>query len=131
MNFGDILDKWEASSKSKIIDKDAAAEKKEAQKNLARSSYVQKIKPQDTIDLHGMTQEEAWKALDIFVANSRRKGLQKVLIIHGKGLHSADSEGVLGSVVKKFIQYDSRLGASGNADRCHGGSGATWVVIRQ
>ena len=46
------------------------------------------------------------------------------------GKYFADSEGVLGSVVKKFIQGDSRLGASGNADRCHGGSGATWVVIR-
>ncbi len=130
MNFGDILDKWESSGKSKIIDKDAAAEKDDARKKIARASYVQKLQPQDTIDLHGMTQEEAWNALNVFVSNAKRKGLQKVLIIHGKGLHSADSEGVLGSVVKKFIQGDSRLGASGNADRCHGGSGATWVVIR-
>ena len=65
-----------------------------------------------------------------FVANAMRRGLQKVLIIHGKGIHSADSEGVLGGLVKKFIEGDQRLGASGKADKNHGGSGATWVAVR-
>ena len=130
MNFGDILDKWESSQKGQIVDKDAAAQKAKSERNFNRSSYIQKLAPQDTIDLHGMTQEEAWKALNDFVANARRRGLQKVLIIHGKGIHSADSEGVLGSVVKKFIEGDQRLGASGKADKFHGGSGATWVAVR-
>ena len=130
MNFGDILDKWESSQKNQIIDKDAAAQKLEAQKNASRSSFIQKLAPQDTLDLHGMTQDEAWKALNDFVANARRRGLQKILIIHGKGIHSTDSGGVLGSVVKKFIEGDQRLGASGKADKFHGGSGATWVAVR-
>lgn len=130
MNFGDILDKWESSQKGQIVDKDAAAEKAEAKKKASRSSCIQNLAPQDTLDLHGMTQEEAWKALNDFVANAKRRGLQKVLIIHGKGIHSTDSEGVLGSVVKKFIEGDQRLGASGKADRFHGGSGATWVAVR-
>lgn len=130
MNFDDILDKWESSQKGQIVDKDAAAEKLEAQKTASRASYIQKLAPQDTLDLHGMTQEQAWKALNDFVANARRRGLQKILIIHGKGIHSADSEGVLGSVVKTFIERDQRLGASGKADKFHGGSGATWVAVR-
>ncbi len=130
MNFGEILDKWEAGNKGGIVDKDAAAQKARLKTKMSRSSYVQKLPPQDTIDLHGLTQEEARKALDAFVANARRRGLQKILIIHGKGLHSEDSEGVLGSVVRKFIESDARLGASGKADKCHGGSGATWVAVR-
>jgi len=131
MNFGDILKQWESSQNSQIIDKDAAAEKLETQKKMRRSSYIQNLAPQDTLDLHGKTQEEAWKALNDFIANAKRRGFQKVLIIHGKGIHSADSEGVLGNVVKNFIEGDQRLGASGKADKFHGGSGATWVVVRQ
>lgn len=130
MNFGDILDKWESSQKSQIIDKDAAAEKLAAQNMARRSSYIQNLAPQASLDLHGKTQEEAWKALNDFVADAKRRGLQKILIIHGKGIHSADSEGVLGGVVKKFIEGDQRLGASGKADKFHGGSGATWVAVR-
>ena len=130
MNFGDILDKWESSQKNKIIDKDAEAESLERKKKASRPSFIQNLAPQDTLDLHGLTQDEAWKAMNDFVANAMRRGLQKVLIIHGKGIHSADSEGVLGGLVKKFIEGDQRLGASGKADKNHGGSGATWVAVR-
>ncbi|MBQ6028598.1 MAG: Smr/MutS family protein [Treponema sp.] len=130
MNFGDILDKWESSQKGQIVDKDAEAEKQEAKEKSRRASYIQKLSPQATLDLHGKNQEEAWKALNDFVAAAKRQGLQKILIIHGKGIHSADSEGVLGGVVRKFIEGDQRLGASGSADKFHGGSGATWVAVR-
>ncbi len=130
MNFGDILDKWEKSGDRKIIDKDAAKEKADAQKNMRRASYVQKLSPQDAIDLHGLTQDEAWKALNDFVANAKRRGLQKILIIHGKGIHSTGGEGALGKLVQTFIERDQRLGASGKADKNHGGSGATWVAVR-
>ena len=49
MNFGDILDKWESSGKSKIIDKDAAAEKDDARKKIARASYD--VKEGDVIEI--------------------------------------------------------------------------------
>ncbi len=130
MNFGEILDKWEAGGKRAVVDKDAAAQKNAAKKNMARASYIQNLPPQDSIDLHGMTQEEAWKALNDFVAAAKFRGLQKILIIHGKGIHSADSKGALTGLVQKFIQGDQRLGASGPADKAHGGSGATWVAVR-
>ena len=130
MNFGDILDKWEAGGKRAVIDKDAEAQKSQAKKNMARASYVQNLAPQDSIDLHGMTQDQAWKALNDFVAAAKFRGLQKILIIHGKGIHSADSKGALTGLVKKFIEGDQRLGASGPADKAHGGNGATWVAVR-
>ena len=60
MNFGDILDKWEAGGKRAVEDKDAEAQKSAAKKNMARASYIQKLAPQDSIDLHGMTQDQAW-----------------------------------------------------------------------
>lgn len=130
MNFGDILDKWEAGGNRMVMDKDAEQEKRAAQKNMARASYIQKLAPQDSIDLHGLTQEQAWKALNDFVSNAKRRGLQKILIIHGKGIHSADSKGALTGLVQKFVEGDQRLGANGKADKAHGGSGATWVAVR-
>ena len=131
MNFGDILDRWESSGKSQFFDKDAAAEKLLAQKQSQSLSYIQKLPPQDRIDLHGMTQDEAWKALNDFVAAAKFRGLKKILIIHGKGIHSAGGEGALGKLVQNFIERDQRLGASGSADKAHGGKGATWVAVRQ
>lgn len=129
-NFGDILNQWEAKHGSGIVDKDAADEKAALQKKMQSRRYIDSLKPQAVLDLHGSTQDEAWKKLNDFVQDARRRGLQKVMIIHGKGIHSQGGDGVLGEVVRKFIEYDQRLGASGKADREHGGSGATWVVVR-
>ncbi|MBQ4014868.1 MAG: Smr/MutS family protein [Treponema sp.] len=131
MNFGDILDKWEAGGHKAIVDKDAAAQKSADKKKMSGASYVQKLPPQDSLDLHGMTQEQAWKALNDFVAAAKFRGLKKILIIHGKGIHSQDSKGALTELVKRFIEGDQRLGAYGFSDKEHGGSGATWVAVRQ
>ena len=78
-----------------------------------------------------MTQEQAWKALNDFVAAAKFRGLKKILIIHGKGIHSQDSKGALTELVKRFVEGDQRLGAYGFSDKEHGGSGATWVAVRQ
>lgn len=132
MDFGEILNQWNAAhGNAATFDKDAQRESLDVRKKMRDSEFVKKLPPQDTIDLHGLTQDEAWKALNTFVANSRRRGLRKILIIHGKGIHSGQGDGVLGSLVRRFVQEDQRLGASGQADRTQGGSGATWVIVRQ
>ena len=113
------------------VDKDAAAQKSADKKKMSSASYVQKLPPQDSLDLHGMTQEQAWKALNDFVAAAKFRGLKKILIIHGKGIHSQDSKGALTELVKRFIEGDQRLGAYGFSDKEHGGRGATWVAVRQ
>ncbi len=133
-DFGDILNQWEKSfgnDAHDIFDKDAQREKFEEREKMRDSEYVKKLQPQDTIDLHGLTQEEARKALDIFVANAKRRGLRKILVVHGKGIHSQAGDGVLSALVRDFIEADSRLGQFGRADKTMGGSGATWVVVRQ
>ena len=133
-DFGDILNQWEKScgnESHKTFDKDSQRENFEEREKMRDSEYVKKLPPQDTIDLHGLTQEEARKALDIFVANAKRRGLRKILVIHGKGIHSGEGDGVLSSLVRNFIEADSRLGQFGRADKTMGGSGATWVVVRQ
>ena len=114
-----------------VIDKDAAAEEYEYRSKIESREYLRKMRPEEVIDLHGMTKDEAWQRLNGFVTECKRRGLHKILIIHGKGNHSHGTDPVLGEMVRSFIECDKRLGSSGHPDRNHGGSGATWVIIRQ
>ncbi len=86
-------------------------------------------KPEAVIDLHGMTRDEAWPRLESFFADCRRRGLEKVLIIHGKGTHSGNGS-VLISLVRHFLEQNPHAGESGFSTREEGGSGATWVILK-
>jgi len=88
-----------------------------------------KGQPQAILDLHGMNSREAEQVLDNFIQSARRRGLQRVLIVHGKGHHSP-GEPVLKGVVRKYLEKCPYTGAFGPADRKQGGRGATWVVVR-
>ncbi|MCM1321778.1 MAG: Smr/MutS family protein [Bacteroides sp.] len=113
-----------------IEDKDAAMENAEEKNRLNSRALLHSMPYDDTIDLHGLTGDEAWKKLDSFIAACCRRGFCKVLIIHGKGNHSNDTP-VLRGMVRTFIEQDSRLGEFGFADNADGGKGATWVIIRK
>lgn len=114
-----------------IVDKDAELEEYNQKKKMENREFLKNMRPEDKIDLHGMTREEAWQRLNSFVSTCKMRGLKKILIIHGKGNHSNGSDPVLGEMVRNFIETDKRLGASGHPDRNHGGNGATWVIIKQ
>lgn len=92
-------------------------------------SKLLRMAPQAFLDLHGMTRDEAWSALERFFTDSRRRELRKVLIIHGKGNHSGN-RAVLPELVSTYLRRSPHAGESGKADRQNGGSGATWVILR-
>ena len=113
-----------------VVDKDKIASL-EAERNRERSQlYIKKIPVEAKIDLHGLTREEARSRLSIFVGDCVKRGLRKILIVHGKGIHTTGSDPVLGEEVRKFIEQDRRCGRSGHPDRRMGGSGATWVFLK-
>ncbi len=85
---------------------------------------------QDTLDLHGLSGKEAQAELARFVRSLRRRGLRKGMIIHGKGLHSAEGS-ILGPLVRSFLESSLDIGEFGHAARKDGGSGATWFILRQ
>lgn len=116
-----------------VYDKDAYAESTpthetgpEARKRHRR--LIQK-EPDAVIDLHGLTQEEAWDELDRFFEDSRRKGFEKLCIVHGKGTHS-DGDAVLKHLTRRFIERCPFAGESGHNSADSGGSGATWVILK-
>jgi len=83
-----------------------------------------------TLDLHGMTQEETRIALNDFLRNCRRRGIRRALVIHGKGYHSR-GPAVLGNLVKDLLRNSKEVEDFGPAPPQKGGSGATWVLLRQ
>lgn len=85
---------------------------------------------QDVLDLHGLTGREAREEISRFVRSMRRRDLRKGLIVHGKGLHSADGS-VLAPLVKEYLEMSTEIGEFGRATRKDGGSGATWFILRQ
>ncbi len=122
------MDLW--LSRYGTVDKDKIQDEALERQKLSDREYLINLKPEAVIDLHGLTREEAEEQLNIFIGDCKRRGLKKVLIIHGKGNHSTGSDSILGPMVRLFIENDSRLGTSGHPDRNHGGNGATWVLIK-
>ncbi|MCK5673758.1 MAG: Smr/MutS family protein [Spirochaetales bacterium] len=92
-------------------------------------SFLRKLPPEAEIDLHGKTIEESEQLLSGFLKGSSRKGLRKVLIIHGKGKHSKSGP-VLGMWVKHYLETSSISGETGHPDKRDGGIGATWVILK-
>lgn len=89
-----------------------------------------KLPVERSIDLHGLTVDSARSALDSFIISARSAGIRKILIVHGKGSHGGSS-GVLREFVRKYLQENPAIGATGSPPIRDGGSGATWAVIRQ
>lgn len=112
------------------VDKDALFEQEEARNKYHSRSSLVEMRPQARIDLHGLKKDEAWARLESFVSECESKGIKKIMIVHGKGLHTHGTDPVLGELVRKFIEQDKRLGTSGHPDSSEGGKGATWVILK-
>ena len=83
------------------------------------------------LDLHGMTQAEARRALAGFVSGSRAAGRRCVLVITG---HGRMSGGILKSAVPRWLhEPDLRrhVLAIAPARPQHGGSGALYILLRK
>jgi DNA-nicking Smr family endonuclease len=110
-----------------VRDKDAEAEYELSRTERRRRLHVKR--PDAVIDIHGLTRDEAWEALEHFFAGAGERGFEKLLVIHGKGNHSR-TESVLKRVVREFIERCPFAGESGYAKPAAGGSGATWVLLK-
>jgi DNA-nicking Smr family endonuclease len=130
MKFAEIFDKWERGKQlqnNKIFDKDAEAESNEP--GFADKRRLRSKKPDDVLDIHGLTRDEAWISLDRFFENARSLGFEKLRIIHGKGNHSKE-DAVLKRCVREFIEKCPNAGESGYEKASGGGTGATWVLLK-
>jgi DNA-nicking Smr family endonuclease len=89
---------------------------------------------QDHVDLHGLTKKEAESAVNSFIIKSYQKDLRCVLIVHGRGLGSADHQ----PAIKTELPVWFRRGALKRivlafvtAQPYDGGAGAVYVLLRK
>jgi len=87
---------------------------------------------QDHIDLHGYAVSEAYNAMDDFLKNSILNGMRAVLIVHGRGLSSPGAPVLKNNIIKWLTSGKWRkwVLAYTSARRCDGGTGATYVLLR-
>jgi DNA-nicking Smr family endonuclease len=83
------------------------------------------------LDLHGMTQAEAHRALAVFIRGARAAGRRCVLIITGRG---SAGGGVLKAAVPRWLEepeFRPHLLAIATAQPRDGGTGALYVMLRR
>ena len=86
------------------------------------------------VDLHGMTRDEAKRALDAFLRASRNAGKRCVLVVHGRGLHSKDQLPVLKDALRTWLstaRFSRHVLAFATARPADGGAGAIYVLLRR
>jgi len=86
-----------------------------------------------SLDLHGLTQDEAFLAIQTFLYESLQEGRRCVLLVTGKGT-ARDGGGVLRSAVPRWLTegaYAPHLIGISPAHAQHGGEGALYVLLRR
>jgi DNA-nicking Smr family endonuclease len=85
------------------------------------------------VDLHGMTQDEAYTLLFSFLQRAHAGGVRYVLVITGKG-NSSGGDGVLRRAVPAWLStpaFRMLVSSHDHAARQHGGSGALYIRLRR
>ncbi len=84
------------------------------------------------LDLHGMTQEEAHRHLERFLAHHQRQGARCILVITGIGERTTG--GTLRRMTPRWLAEPSnaaRVIAYSPAQKRHGGEGALYVLLKR
>lgn len=104
------------------------------------------LEPDRRIDLHGLTEAAAHRALLSFLRSAHRSGARLVLVITGKGARAADphapfdmelemrARGVLKSMVPRWFhepEFASLIADHRSAHIRHGGGGALYVYLKK
>jgi DNA-nicking Smr family endonuclease len=84
------------------------------------------------IDLHGLTAAEAERKLHLFCERNRGSRRCVVLVVHGRGTHSAGGRGVLRDQIGAWLSHPPlahQVLCFATARQRDGGAGATYVLL--
>ena len=105
-------------------------------KNLRKG----KLTPEAKLDLHGLTSEQAHRALTPFIINNYKQNKRLILVITGKGeknydhAHGSQNFGVLKKKVPQWLQLHPVTDCILDFVEAHqkdGGSGALYVYLKK
>ncbi|MBC8158823.1 MAG: Smr/MutS family protein [Rhodospirillales bacterium] len=103
-------------------------------KRTAQRMRRGKMAIEGCLDLHGLTQEEAYRALSSFLAGSQNAGRRCVLVVTGKGTRQDGRAGVLRTNVPHWLNQPpnrARVIGFSHAAQKDGGSGALYVLLQR
>ncbi len=83
-----------------------------------------------TLDLHGLTSDQARVTLQAFLLQAQQQNGRCVLVIHGKGMNSASGEAILKTRTRNWLMQLSGVLAYCDATLELGGSGAVLILLR-
>jgi DNA-nicking Smr family endonuclease len=85
---------------------------------------------QASIDLHGLTSDEARITLFNFMNTALSKDYRCINVIHGKGWRAEGGEGILKIRVRHWLTQHPKVLAFCEAPANAGGGGAVWVLLK-
>jgi len=90
-----------------------------------------KLVPEATLDLHGLTRDEAREKVRYFLENAVYHGMKTVLIVTGWG-RGGGGESVLRGEIEQYLAGEGRARVAewGRAPRQHGGDGALVAFLK-
>lgn len=100
------------------------------------------LEPDAKLDLHGMTEAAAYRALSRFLNGARQRGNRLILVVTGKGNPRKDENaswmvsphGVLKQMVPRWLKEPELAGMIASTKAAHvrhGGDGALYVYLRK
>lgn len=85
---------------------------------------------QDSIDLHGLTSNEARTLLVNFLNQALSRNYRCINVIHGKGWRAEGGEGILKLRTRHWLMQHPQVLAFCEAPAQAGGGGAVWVLLK-
>lgn len=129
VSFGDLFDDEAVDEVALQLE---AARKEEDERRRRAAGIHSYPPPQETLDLHGCTAQEAEDKTHYFVEESCRRGLRTVRVITGKGLHSPGGKAVLPDVIEQklsLLKKDGAIAAFNWEKKVKNKSGALLVYL--
>jgi DNA-nicking Smr family endonuclease len=93
-----------------------------------------KIRPQQTIDLHGFTRDNAYRRLCHEVTRAATADFRCLLVIHGKGQHSSSGAVTIRDALSDWLTQPplaQHVAGCTLAQPKDGGSGASYLLLRR
>ena len=132
----------------RISDKDKKDWENFLQNNEKLSDKEEKFKTKKrinsrTFDFHGYSLDEANQKIEELIGEAYRDGVNKLIIVTGKGLHSENSKdpyksidlGILKNSLPEFVKNNNNLlkmiNSMGEANIEDGGSGAFYIFLKK
>ena len=129
-SFADIYSQWEKThDEEREIARRAKASEASGEGGPT-INQIRRMTAQDELDLHEMLLDDAVAATRSFLDSSYSKGLKKVRIITGKGIHSKGGEAVLRPAVIDVCRNHPWVREVTVPKAVEGGSGALTVIFK-